>query len=453
MLLISDNNVQIDTTKYKSFQKISLSRANLFFKRFIIVIFIVLIIALFLPWTQNIRAKGQIITLTPDQRPQTIHATIAGRIEKWYVREGQSVKKGDTIVFLSEIKTEYFDPNLLARTQAQVQAKSNSVSSYNAKVGALDEQIVQYKQELRFKKEQLANKIAQTKLKAEAEKLDVQAIKIALDNEQKQLQRTEELFTKGLKSMTEVENKRSKFQELQAKWVSSENKYQQSLQEMDNLKFQLSGADSEYAGKIAKTNSEKQSTMSDKFGAEGDVNKLKNQYTNYALRSQFYYITAPQDCYITKATTVGIGETVKEGEAIVSTVPVKMDLAVEMFIEPIDLPLVKMGAPVRFIFDGWPAFVFSGWPNASIGTYSGVVYAIDNVANERGKYRLIVAPDSSQIKWPDALRPGSGANGFALLKNVPIWYELWRQLNGFPPDFYTDMNMKKEEKEEKGSKY
>ena len=450
MLLISDNNVQIDTTKYKSFQKISLSRTNLFFKRFILVIFIIIIITLFLPWTQNIRAKGQIITLTPDQRPQTIHATIAGRIEKWYVREGQSVKKGDTIVFLSEIKTEYFDPDLLARTQAQVQAKSGSISSYNAKASALDEQIVQYKQELRFKKDQLTNKIAQTKLKAESEKLDVQAIKIALDNEQKQLQRTEELFTKGLKSMTEVENKRSKFQELQAKWVSSENKYQQSLQEMDNLKFQLSGADSEYAGKIAKTNSDKQSTMSDKFGAEGDVNKLKNQYSNYALRSQFYYITAPQDCYITKATTVGIGETVKEGEAIVSTVPVKMDLAVEMYIEPIDLPLVKLGATVRFVFDGWPAFVFSGWPNASIGTYSGVVYAIDNVANEKGKYRLIVQPDSTQVKWPDALRPGSGANGFALLKNVPIWYELWRQLNGFPPDFYTDINVKKEEK---GSKY
>ena len=118
MLLISDNNVQIDTSKYQSFQKISLSRANLFFKRFIAVIFIILIITLFLPWTQNIRAKGQIITLTPDQRPQTIHATIAGRIEKWYVREGQLVKKGDTIVFLSETKTEYFDPDLLTHSSA-----------------------------------------------------------------------------------------------------------------------------------------------------------------------------------------------------------------------------------------------------------------------------------------------------------------------------------------------
>lgn len=449
MLLISDNKVNIDTTKYTSFGKVSLSKTNLIFKRFLTGFLIFIVIALFLPWTQNIRANGQITTLTPEQRPQTIHATIAGRVEKWYVREGQSVKKGDTIVFLSEIKTEYFDPQLLPRTQAQVQAKSGSMASYEAKARALDEQIIQFRQELRFKKEQLTNKIAQTKLKAEAEKLDIRAAKIALDNEQKQLDRTEDLFKKGLKSLTELENKRAKLQELQAKWQSSENKYQQSLQEIDNLKSQLNGADSEYAGKIAKAESDKQSTMSDKFGAESDVNKLKNQYSNYEKRAQFYYITAPQDCYITKATTVGIGETVKEGEPIVSTVPINMNLAVEMYIKPLDLPLVKLGAPVRFVFDGWPAFIFSGWPNASIGTYSGVVYAVDNVANEKGKYRLIIAPDPTQPKWPEALRPGSGANGIMLLKNVPIWYELWRQLNGFPPDFYTDLQPKETKKDSK----
>ncbi len=449
MLFISDNKVHIDTTKYQSFKKVQLSRANVFFKRFVTVLFLLLMVILFLPWTQNIRATGVITTLTPEQRPQTIHATIAGRIEKWYVREGQLAKKGDTIVFLSEIKTEYFDPELLSRTQAQVQAKSGSVLSYTAKVKALEEQIRQFKQELRFKKDQLTNKMAQTKLKSEAEKLEIQAAKIALDNEQIQLERTEALFKKGLKSLTDVENKRAKFQESQAKWTSSERKYQQSLQEIDNLTSQLSSADSEYAGKIAKTESEKQTTLSDKFAAEGDVQKLSNLYSNYTLRSQFYYITAPRDCYITKATKGGLGETVKEGEAIVSIVPARMDLAVEMYIKPMDLPLVRLGAPVRFIFDGWPAFVFSGWSDLSIGTYSGNVYAIDNVANEKGKYRLIVAPDPAQAKWPEALRPGSGANGIALLQEVPIWYELWRQLNGFPPDFYTDLKGKTEEKKNK----
>jgi membrane fusion protein, adhesin transport system len=449
MLSISDNTVEIDTSKYKSFSKVELSRANIFFKRFVIVFFICLLIILFLPWTQNVRAKGKVTTLTPDQRPQTIHATIAGRVEKWYVREGQLVKKGDTIVYLSEIKSEYFDPELLPRTQAQVSAKESSVVSYSGKVGALEDQIVAMRGELKFKKEQLTNKIEQTKLKAEAERNAAKAAEIDVETEKIQLVRTEELFKQGLKSRTEIENKRLKLQQTQAKYVESQNKYQQSLQEIENLRSQLRGADSEYEGKIAKAESDKFSTISDKLDAQANVNKLKNQYSNYEKRASFYYITAPQDCYITKATTVGIGETVKEGEPIVSTVPANMNLAVEMYIAPIDLPLMRIGSPVRFLFDGWPAFIFSGWPQASIGTYSGKVWAIDNVANEAGQYRLIVAPDPEQPKWPDALRPGSGARGFSLLNDVPVWYELWRQLNGFPPDFYKKEDNGNDSKEKK----
>jgi membrane fusion protein, adhesin transport system len=446
MLYISDNNIEIDTAKYKAFQKIGLTKGNVVFRRFLLILSLILIIILFMPWTQNIRAKGKVTTLTPDQRPQTIHATIAGRIEKWYVREGQKVKRGDTIVFLSETKTDYFDPQLLERTQQQVSAKESAVGSYGNKASALNEQIVQTRSEMRFKKEQLTNKIAQTKVKLEGERQELKAGELDVETEKKQLVRAEESYKQGLTALNTLENKRLKLQQTQAKQVIFENKIQQSLQEVDNLSIQLRGVESEYNGKIAKSESDKFSTMSDQFDAQEKVAKLKNQYSNYKVRAQFYYITAPNDCYITKATTVGIGETVKEGEAIVSTIPIKMDLAVEMEIDPIDLPLVDIGAPVRFIFDGWPAFVFSGWPDASIGTYSGKVWAIDNVANEKGKYRLIVSPDNAQHHWPTALRPGSGASGFALLKDVPVWYELWRQLNGFPPDFYKTEGKKEEKK-------
>lgn len=449
MLNISENTVTIDTEKYRAFDKVKLARANLFFKRWTGAFFIFLFIILFMPWTQNIRAKGQLTTLTPDQRPQTIHATISGRVEKWHVREGQMVKKGDTIVRLSEVKTEYFDPNLLSNTQAQADAKSNSVGSYAEKVKALDKTMVAMRGELGFKMGQLKNKIDQTMLKIESERADVQATKISLENEQKQFIRFEEMYRQGIKSLMDLENKRLKLRETEAKLVSSENKLGQSIQEIEQLKLQLSSAEVETLGKIAKAESDKQSTRSDGFAAEADVSKLQSQYANYAARSQFYAVVAPQDCYITAATTMGIGEIVKEGAPIVSIVPVHMDLAVELFIEPIDLPLVKVGAPIRFIFDGWPAFIFSGWPNASVGTYAGKVFAIDNVANAKGKYRLLVAPDAATPKWPEALRPGSGAQGFALLKDVPVWYELWRQLNGFPPEYYVDFQQDKKVKSEK----
>ena len=157
---------------------------------------------------------------------------------------------------------------------------------------------------------------------------------------------------------------------------------------------------------------------------------------NYSVRTGMYYITAPQDGYITKAIQSGLGETIKEGEQIVSIMPSKYTLAVEMYIKPIDLPLVTLGQHVRLQFDGWPAIVFSGWPNTSYGTYGGEVVAIDNFISGNGKYRILVAPDPDDVDWPDALRVGSGASSMILLNDVPIWYELWRKVNGFPPNYY-----------------
>jgi hypothetical protein len=116
--------------------------------------------------------------------------------------------------------------------------------------------------------------------------------------------------------------------------------------------------------------------------------------------------------------------------------PANNALAVELMVKPIDFPLLSKGQKVRFIFDGWPAFVFSGWPGASAGTYGGVIVAIDNFTNEFGEYRVLVAPDPDDLSWPTGIRVGAGAHGMALLNDVPIAYELWRQFNGFPPDYY-----------------
>jgi hypothetical protein len=136
---------------------------------------------------------------------------------------------------------------------------------------------------------------------------------------------------------------------------------------------------------------------------------------------------------LAKVKKQGIGETVKEGSALATIVPTVYDLAVELYISPIDMPLIHVGSTVMFQFDGWPAIVFRGWPDAGYGTFSGAVVAIDQVTNENGKYRILVAPGE---KWPEDLRAGTGARGIALLNNVPLWYEIWRQFNAFPPDYY-----------------
>src|SRR5690606_16043854 len=125
------------------------------------------------------------------------------------------------------------------------------------------------------------------------------------------------------------------------------------------------------------------------------------------------YILAPQSGYVVRMAKAGIGEIIKESEQLVSIIPEDYTMAVEMFVEPIDLPLVKIGQPVRFVFDGWSAIVFSGSPNTSFGTYGGRVVAVDNFIYPNGKYRLLVSPDPQDVPWPRELRMGTGAKGMA----------------------------------------
>ncbi|MEO1260224.1 MAG: HlyD family efflux transporter periplasmic adaptor subunit [Bacteroidota bacterium] len=438
MLNISENSIigRVDTKKYKSFQETDLPKANTSFKRWLTGALLIFLIALFLPWTQNIQTRGKVTTLRPEQRPQTIHATIAGRVEKWFVKEGQLVNRGDTIVYISEIKTEYFDPNLVQRVGQQVEATIGGINSYGSKVSALENQIDAMRQEQKFKTEQLRNKVDQKRFKVNADSIALERAIIDLDIAHKQYQRTVNLRKEGLRSLTDVENKNLKVQETNAKKVEIENKLAASRNELANARLGLINISNEYANKISKAQSDKFTALSSQFDAESKLQKLQVEQENYRQRSGFYYIVAPQDCYITQAIVTGVGETVKEGEPIVSIMPYPAELAVEIFVKPIDLPLISMGNTVNFIFDGWPAFVFSGWPNLSFGTFEGKVVAIDNNIGADGNFRVLVGPDESLKKWPDALRPGGGAQAVALLNDVMLWYELWRQLNGFPPDFY-----------------
>lgn len=169
---------------------------------------------------------------------------------------------------------------------------------------------------------------------------------------------------------------------------------------------------------------------------QAEIAKLKNLYASYAIRNGMYYILAPQNGQVIKAKKAGLGEYVKEGEMIVEIVPEKIAYAVEMFVRPLDAPLIHPGQKVRLLFDGFPAIVFSGWPNASYGTFGGIVTAVERNTNGEGKFRVLVKEDPNDKPWPYQLQVGAGGQGIALLKDVPIWYELWRNINGFPADYY-----------------
>jgi multidrug resistance efflux pump len=237
-----------------------------------------------------------------------------------------------------------------------------------------------------------------------------------------------------------------------AKVVSAENKVMEAQANLSIARTDLSAIQADYAEKISKATSELQATLADINETEAEIAKLRNEYKNVEIRRQQYQVIAPQTGYVVQALKAGIGETIKEGEAIARIMPDNPDLAVEMYIQAMDVPLVAAGRHVRIQFDGWPALQFSGWPNVSVGTFGGTVSVIDRVNAKNGLFRILVVPDPEDEPWPAQLRLGSGTKGWVMLDNVAVWYEIWRQLNGFPPSLYEDpgteqiIDVSKEEK-------
>jgi len=448
MLNITNNRIDSFINK-EQFQSMRLFKEKKHYKiirKFIWAFFILILLFLFLPWTQNIQGTGNVTTLKPNQRPQTIQTIIGGRIEKWYVQEGDFVKKGDTILFISEIKEDYLDPNLLQNTENQVNAKENAAVSYSDKVKALENQMRAIENEKDLKLKQAQNKLKQAYLKIQSDSIDFEATKTQLKIAKTQYNRSLSLNKDGLKPMTDVEEKRMKLQESEAKIITQENKYISSQNEVLNATMELNRIRAEYAEKNAKASSDKQTALSTQYDTEAQVNKLKNQYKNYEIRNGMYYITAPQDGYVNRALQSGLGESIKEGTAVVSIMPAKYDIAVETYIDPVDFPLINKGERVRVWFDGWPTIVFSGWPGVSFGTFGGVIVAKENFISQNGRYRVLVAPDPQDKKWPEQLSIGAGTQSLALLNDVPIWFEIWRTLNGFPPNFYQPTTTEKSKK-------
>lgn len=428
--------------RFKSFEKLGLSSANRLFRNFLLITLAIFILMSFLPWTQNIQATGKVTTLQPDQRPQRVQSMIDGRIEDWYVLEGQRVKKGDTLVHISEMITEYFDPQLIERTELQLNAKSEGIKAYEDKLAALQGKLRNLEAEWALNRMEMDNRLRQNEQRIQSKLAEMDARALDLEIAREQLEREQKMFDKGISSRLDLESRRRAEQGANASWVQVGNELEVLRREQSNLELSAANVANDYGAQIATVRSSLATTRTQRFDAEAELNQLASRLENNRRRREFHYILAPQSGAVAQMLMAGIGETVKAGQDILTIIPEQTQFAVELFIDPVDIPLLSVGKEGRFIFDGWPAFIFSGWPGQSFGTFAGRVVAIDNTVNEAGKYRILIAENREKQPWPEALRMGSGARGILLLNTVPVWYEIWRRLNGFPPDFYQEASFK-----------
>ena len=428
MLNLSTNSVKdIPQDNLYSLRSLNTPMAGKILARWLLGIGLLFIGILFLPWQQNIHGTGQVTALSPSNRPQTIQTIIAGRIQDWKISEGQFVKKGDTIAIISEIKEKYFDPKMLLRLREVIQSKEKSLGSKDLKARALRRQVSALEEGMKIKMEQ-----SRAKLEAE---------RVRFTNAKNQYERNKKLFEAGNIPLT-------KFQDI-------EYKYQGSEADFMNAEIEIDRVQAEFLEKINKAESDLNNTLSEQFETQAELAKLGNEYVNMEIRSQQYFILAPQAGQVVKATQAGIGETIKEGDPVCSIMPLSTDVAVEMYVKAMDVPLINKGRKVRVEFDGFPALQFSGWPSISVGSFGGTVEVIDVVNTRPGEFRILVIPDLKDIAWPKQIRVGSGTKSWVMLDDVPVWYELWRQLNGFPASLYaepkTDEPEKKKDKKESES--
>ena len=387
--------------------------------RWVLTIIGLLFVILFLPWQQNVQAAGEVTALRPDERPQQAVAAVGGRIVAWHAAEGTVVKAGDPIVSLAEVKESYLDPRALERAGTQLSSKREAVTGKAAKADALLRQREALDSAWRFARLKADNRIAQLEASLRAATLEDSIAAV-------QAERAQTLFTEGLRSRAELEVARQRAQRAQALAL-------EVAAGLNSARADRAGVDADYAEKIAKVDADRSATLAEVAEGEAEVAKLATSRANLAERSGLLVVRAPRSGVLVRALRAGIGEVVKDGEAIATVQPSTPSLAVALSVTSRDVPLLAPGDRVRLEFAGWPAVQFSGWPSVAVGTFGGRVAVIDQFAQPDGTYRVLVESDPADEPWPPELRLGSGARGWALLRSVSVGFEIWRLVNGFPP--------------------
>ncbi|MGN7985880.1 HlyD family secretion protein [Pedobacter sp. 22226] len=405
--------------------------------RILLFIMAFFVLLLFLPYRQTIPGRGTVTALRPEDRPQTVQNQIGGRIEHWSVREGQEVKKGDTILLISETSQSYFDPELSARLNEQLDAKRGSETAAGQKIDATKAQMKALTEGLHFQMKSAENKVLQARNYVSIDSAELLAVRKFYETTKVRLERYETGYKNGLFSLTDIETRRLKLQEDNAKVISQRNKLNNATQNLLNASIELDNIRAKYQEAISKAQSDMSSAISGKASAQGDIAKLRNDISNLSIRRGLYVVRAPQSGFIVKTLKAGIGENIKEGESVATLQPKSPMVAAELYVSAMDVPLILDTSDVRLQFEGWPSVQFSGWPSVAVGTFAGKVFSIDRTSSTGGKYRLLISQTNpvpaKDEPWPPQLRQGSGVYGRIILRSVPLWYEIWRQLNGFPP--------------------
>lgn len=406
--------------------------------RVIMVVFLFILAVLFVtPWVQTVIADGRVTALSPVERPQYINAQITGRLVRWYVTEGMHVYPGDTIAVLQDIDPKFLDTQIVRRAASHVQSLYERADQLRRQVVAIAAQLEAEQSAQRAAINAAEQYIIQSEQKLAAARALMEQETLELQIAEQRYRDRKALYDQGLRSLREFESARLALQQAQARFNRAQAELRAAESQLEQAQQELRLKQNEWNAKIQKTQSELNKAQESLSSVEATIAKALIDQSNIETRRQLAVVRSPIEGTVVRLYSLGPGETIKQGEPLAIVMPETHSLAVELLIKGNDAPLVYPGQKVRIQFDGFPALQISGFPQVNIGTFGGVVSVVDAVDDDRGSgmFRAIIKPDTTDEPWPNpsVLRPGTKARGWMLLNTVPLAYEIWRQLNGFPP--------------------
>lgn len=424
--------------------------------RGLLALIIVLSFAMLLaPWQQSIRGEGAVIAFDPFERPQSVQAPVKGRIAERGegVAENAYVTKGQLL-----FRIEDQDPLYLSRLEQQVANARAELEVAQSRLRRAEElrdnnlRIVEVTNEellaMRTARDELVAAydrfVDQARNKQAAQESKLTAAKAKLWQAKADFERKMQLYEEGIESQLKAQESDQKFQDAEANVEFAEQEVENARNGVEGKQREREAKRQEWEAKINKVLSALEKARADVAKAEIDINKTTEEINQKKTKlleqerklavQQTQDVHAPRDGYIMNLAVFDTSSIVKPGDQLCRIVPRTESPAVQVWVAGNDAPLIAPGRHVRLQFEGWPAVQFSGWPSVAVGTFGGKVALVDPTDNGSGKFRVVVVPDPDDQPWPKYpyLRQGVRSNGWVLLDQVSLGFEVWRRMNGFP---------------------
>ncbi len=394
----------------------------------------------FIPWTQTITASGRLSAYSPFARPQDIHAQIAGRIKRWHVLEGERVKNGDLIVELEDVDPSFMAPELLDLLRQSRDAIAHTRQAALERAEQLAHRILEMEKLLRAAVPSAEARVLEAENKIRAAEQRIIAAKIAYQTAQLDIDRHRKLVEQGLVSQRELEVATQSWIAGRADLEATQAALEQEKQAKRALSFGRDQVRAEMAQRLLDTRAALAAALGEAARAADELATVELRLSNAVQRRRAGRVTAPTDGTVVRMAQVGAGELVKPGDRLVRISPLSEDRAAELWAKGLDAPLLTVGRKVRLLFKGMPAVQLPAWPELMAGTFGGEIKVVDQVDDGNGNFRFWVVPGPEDRPWPDQsrVRQGTQVRGWVILNRVPLWYELWRRINLFPPDYHQD---------------